>query len=1220
MIQKDFYQLGIHLARAVVMVGILWNIPTFAQTALTRTIASRSSLTMTQVELSAEEAALIPEGLRAVPLYAPESLPFSGTFYSLQITNYPPFPGNIFNLPCWSLGDGVFLLNDVSVDYQALRQQAEAERAASRSMMNSSGPPGPGEGGGEGGGGYSEFQGQVFTTNDLWLEIAGVNSSNQTASLVIHPPWNETNAVYDLFMTTNLTVEGTGLNRTNWAWVVRTGTWQTNLTVGGLTNETTFFRLGLTNDTDGDWLTDAFEKLVGHTDPNNGDQNTNGLPDGWEWKYFGNLNQTASGDYDGDGVDNGTEYTNGTDPNTIQFTAHFGYGYSASTTATGTVDVITGVPAQIATLVDTNDFSAAQWQSYSSNFVAILPAVEGRHGVWVGLRGRAEDSPPIWVSYSVVLDQTPPPILSLTPAPGVTGKPFVQISGQTTEDLWDVSCTVSNAAGVGTNFSSHPGVRQDFKVLDVELTNGLNSVSVAIADYAGNTTTTNFTLTLDLPGDTNAPAVAVIWPADGAQIGTEAFTLRGQMDDETAVVTAQAFGTNGVTNLFAGLVERNGAVWVDDIPLAAGTNWITLTAMDAAGNVTVTNLTVIRSVVTLTMNTVPEEQLHQPTVNVSGTIGASGYKVWVNGIAATMSSTNWTADNVPVSPGGMAVFAVTAIPLADNGGNGTPPASQNNNPALNNPTGTNALNAAQQGEKQAEKVRVSEQWTYHLEGHDLISNHSGAMDAEWNCTESNQWASVVSGVGGLWFTNDETGYVIESGTNRQTGTNGIYYGFTATAVIDVGLVGYWNMTVPIMDWLKGGWNWKTNTPDFEAKANGVADTRVVLRTGGRSGVKRQSLFMVTETVADLAWLMTGQPALPVLPEQVYIPGLKKHLGADGKAWAALADNDEVPITPIAPVAYYSFTADKQKYHLYIGLSTSTTNANLDTVVPEVCVGQSVIMGADWEGGSGPAADADIRWHLPEKYVNEQYQYSSTCTSYRKNADALTNAAIQCWYVNLPGGACSVREILHFSNGQYVTIVAAGNFTVYRPQKTNENMSEDLFNLNLGTPSPPLYATNVNGYLNLGDSQGGYARFWAAYYSSYSGEFREAQIVQSYRKAGNDDPVDSGSQWWNDHASNIAGSLSMVSPGGGVAFAMQTDKYPRLPLKTPQTVVNDVFKTYFQFKPAGDGIWVTMGRVNWSWAATSTYTNGLWNPPSGTSVSNPQYHDDDSFPLWDGEHL
>ena len=95
---------------------------------------------------------------------------------------------------------------------------------------------------------------------------------------------------------------------------------------------------------------------------------------------------------------------------------------------------------------------------------------------------------------------------------------------------------------------------------------------------------------------------------------------------------------------------------------------------------------------------------------------------------------------------------------------------------------------------------------------------------------------------------------------------------------------------------------------------------------------------------------------------------------------------------------------------------------------------------------------------------------------------------------------------------------------------------------------------------------------------------------------------------------------MVSPGGGVAFAMQTDKYPRLPLKTPQTVVNDVFKTYFQFKPAGDGIWVTMGRVNWSWAATSTYTNGLWNPPSGTSVSNPQYHDDDSFPLWDGEHL
>jgi hypothetical protein len=44
------------------------------------------------------------------------------------------------------------------------------------------------------------------------------------------------------------------------------------------------------------------------------DLNGNGIPDWWEMKYFGNLNQKADGDYDGDGVDNLDEYREGTDP------------------------------------------------------------------------------------------------------------------------------------------------------------------------------------------------------------------------------------------------------------------------------------------------------------------------------------------------------------------------------------------------------------------------------------------------------------------------------------------------------------------------------------------------------------------------------------------------------------------------------------------------------------------------------------------------------------------------------------------------------------------------------------------------------------------------------------------------------------------------------------------------------------------------------------------
>jgi hypothetical protein len=44
------------------------------------------------------------------------------------------------------------------------------------------------------------------------------------------------------------------------------------------------------------------------------DSNGNGIPDWWEMQYFGNLNQSAAGDYDGDGVDNLDEYLEGTNP------------------------------------------------------------------------------------------------------------------------------------------------------------------------------------------------------------------------------------------------------------------------------------------------------------------------------------------------------------------------------------------------------------------------------------------------------------------------------------------------------------------------------------------------------------------------------------------------------------------------------------------------------------------------------------------------------------------------------------------------------------------------------------------------------------------------------------------------------------------------------------------------------------------------------------------
>ena len=80
-----------------------------------------------------------------------------------------------------------------------------------------------------------------------------------------------------------------------------------------------FFMFGLNIDTDGDGLSDAFERIVTKTDPNLADTDGDGMPDGWE--YSNGLNplsdsadDEANADPDGDGLSNIAEMDNGTDP------------------------------------------------------------------------------------------------------------------------------------------------------------------------------------------------------------------------------------------------------------------------------------------------------------------------------------------------------------------------------------------------------------------------------------------------------------------------------------------------------------------------------------------------------------------------------------------------------------------------------------------------------------------------------------------------------------------------------------------------------------------------------------------------------------------------------------------------------------------------------------------------------------------------------------------
>ncbi|MGA2281106.1 MAG: hypothetical protein ABSG80_12470 [Verrucomicrobiota bacterium] len=290
----------------VVVVGIAGLMPVGAQETTVATSTATVAVPYSHTDLAAIEhysdaqlTQLLAE-LAATPLTWPENLPnkgMGGTYWSLAHPDWPPLPAT-FGTPVWILGSS-------SVSGSATSLAADSATSSGLSsgsylLDDIDYPPVPGYSGNGDTNSYgyaSSYQAQVFTTNDLWLEITGTTNTGTTVSayLVIHPPWNVANGVYDLFSTTNLAPSA-------WQWVLRCALGQTNLTVTNQPSPNCFYILGSTNDADGDSLSDAFEQLVSHTDPNKYSTDQSGMSDGWQWQSFGSISNNPNGDPDGDGL------------------------------------------------------------------------------------------------------------------------------------------------------------------------------------------------------------------------------------------------------------------------------------------------------------------------------------------------------------------------------------------------------------------------------------------------------------------------------------------------------------------------------------------------------------------------------------------------------------------------------------------------------------------------------------------------------------------------------------------------------------------------------------------------------------------------------------------------------------------------------------------------------------------------------------------------------
>jgi len=597
------------------------------------------------------------QGLEPV---ASADLPSGGTFWLVTSNGIaapsPCPPGNLSDFPVYLMADGIYLVDETvgqvvtneenSTIESALAAQADSVTGLINQVqdaqfnqdlalafgfdmeMDSSSSFAP-----------------MFAVTDptaLWLEITNV--SNGWSYFNLH---NGTNFVYAILSTTSLAG----------------GTWNIETELFPTLDQNNVMAFAVQNL--GRQI--LFVKAMDWTGV---DSDSDGIPDWWIWKYFGNLSETAT-NLDGQGNTLLSDYTNNLVPAAFSFSGiEVTNNYISTISTTAHLDV-TGWPYYVAVLVDDTNFNDAVWNTYTSSNVAVtLGFTQGWHDVRIGLRGHADDpTNAVWQWKRIDLDYTPPQLTITNPVGGTVSVPVVQLQGFANEELSSLTYDVSNATGIFTN---QPGYWQpvfydtnqlsfttnNFQCYDIPLTNGVNTIAVHATDLAGNTATTNINLTLDYSGDHTAPNVSVVWPQDGTSIVDTNFTLQATVDDATATITAAIVDGSGDTNTVTASVQRDGTVLAQNLPLATGTNTLTIIATDAAGNASTNSLTVYQSGVLVTVD--PLTQLNQASVTVTGTISDSSYDVSVNGTNAYYVDDvgDWEADGVPVSPSGAAILDV----------------------------------------------------------------------------------------------------------------------------------------------------------------------------------------------------------------------------------------------------------------------------------------------------------------------------------------------------------------------------------------------------------------------------------------------------------------------------------------------------------------------------------------------------------------------------------
>ena len=936
------------------------------------------------------------------------------------------------------------------------------------------------------------------------------------------------------------------------------------------------------------------------------------------------------------------------------------------------MNVTAGTPAYYA--LQLSGQTTTNWLPFTTpNLASNLGATDGVYVVSVGLRGLPADAAETWASIAFTRDTTPP-IVTLTNLASLTGsRPFIDPAGFVPKALSSLRYTVVDANGVtnsrsgcvtaqGLSLNDPYHVANSFQCVDLALALGVNQISIQAVDWAGNVAMTNFAYVFDTNGDITPPAINVTWPPSGTLISGDSFTVQGNLDDDTATASLQYLDTNGILQTINGLVERGGNLWVQNVPLVAGTNNFTVTATDAAGNMSTNNINVVQSSLSLVITPLTTEAMNCGYAMVTGTVDDPDATIIVNGIPGTNYYGNWEVDNVPLPPGGTVTLLATVQPLEG-------PATeidleQDRKSVVFTQTYGNNLNGSEDGNGSA----------YGSHGH---FEEQGKLE----------WARGVGGTnwGTAYSTNYDTG---ESSYDETVTIWPADKGYLPTLKGIQIISGFWipasyglpetvyqytnEVDPPTVEWMeKAEVSMNGCFRDSFGNSVGsygfsVASCRTVgLFTGSKALRQGQSLFDLNTTLVEKSGLtinpshplnvgwggmpgtsLLGETIRDVPPDRIFLDAVGR-LGSDGQLWTVQPRDLEIAITPIvaggsAEGVSAAFkvstnpptTSDASRtpingalpgapdFELTIKANSITLSKHVVAAGADFCVGQKV----QFELSAFPdgVTATNFQWVLDGSFVNDHAQSNSDSSdNYFENRDLLSNPIItNCWWVSggfNPPSTYNAKYscTLLFTNGNpSQSNSATGLFNMYKPEgkittKTTsvgiypyQNSWQGIFFNSYSGPGI-IFSNSISYGLGFPDS--GIVEWVQVDFSPVIKLLTTNSILHTNLQSGfgpyGDEPI----------------PYNTFLPGTFVPVDTPAIKLPN-GNEYERGEGSAVFEMWMMFHPGG-GIAVPLRAVIWSWSGSATNSIdpvlgwNTWSLEHGTNSIDPPDFPTESFPIW-----